>query len=47
MVVRMHDPQLREIDEWIGDMDISRPEAIRQLVSWAISQARVARAHTA
>jgi len=40
MVVRMHDPQIKEIDDWIGDADISRPEAIRQLCSWALSQAK-------
>ena len=43
MVVRMHDPQLAEIDDWIGEAEISRPEAIRQLVSWAISQAKAAK----
>ena len=40
MVVRMHDPQIKEIDAWIGDSDISRPEAIRQLVNWALSQTK-------
>lgn len=40
MVVRMHEPQIAEIDNWIGSSDISRPEAIRQLVNWAISQAK-------
>jgi hypothetical protein len=38
MVVRMHDPQIKQIDRWIGDSAISRPEAIRQLVDWALSQ---------
>ena len=36
----MHEPQLRELDGWIGDSDISRPEAIRQLVSWALEQTK-------
>jgi hypothetical protein len=40
MMVRMHKPQVREIDQWIGDSDISRPEAIRQLVDWALSQVK-------
>lgn len=36
MVVRMHAPQLKAIDGWIRDTGISRPEAIRQLVDWAL-----------
>jgi len=36
MVVRMHEPQLKAIDGWIRDTGISRPEAIRQLVDWAL-----------
>jgi len=39
-VVRMHDPQLKEIDEWIGAAEISRPEAIRQLVTWALAHTK-------
>jgi len=45
MVVRMHDPQIKEIDDWIGDSEISRPEAIRQLVSWALDQTKKTAAH--
>lgn len=37
----MHAPQIAAIDRWIGANDISRPEAIRQLVEWALSQTRV------
>lgn len=33
----MHTPQLAAIDRWIGDTGISRPEAIRQLVNWALN----------
>ena len=40
MVVRMHDPQLTAIDGWIGDAEISRPEAIRQLVDWALEHTK-------
>ena len=40
MVVRMHDPQLTAIDSWIGDAEISRPEAIRQLVDWALEHTK-------
>jgi hypothetical protein len=40
MVVRMHDPQLKAIDGWIRDTGISRPEAIRQLVDWALENAK-------
>lgn len=40
MLVRMHEPQLKAIDDWIGEADISRPEAIRQLVDWALQQNR-------
>jgi len=45
MVVRMHDPQIQDLDEWIGNNEISRPEAIRQLVAWALSQAKATREH--
>jgi hypothetical protein len=44
MVVRMHDPQLAAIDSWIGDAGLSRPEAIRQLVDWALEHAKRAAA---
>jgi hypothetical protein len=40
MVVRMHDPQLAAIDGWIGEAEISRPEAIRQLVDWALEHTK-------
>jgi hypothetical protein len=36
MMVRMHTAQLQAIDRWIRDTGISRPEAIRQLVNWAL-----------
>jgi hypothetical protein len=40
MVVRMHEPQIMAVDLWIGDSGISRPEAIRQLVKWALEHVR-------
>jgi metal-responsive CopG/Arc/MetJ family transcriptional regulator len=40
IVVRMHDPLLSEVDEWIGDLPLSRPEALRQLAHWALTQAK-------
>jgi hypothetical protein len=40
MMVRMHKPQVAALDRWIDNSDISRPEAIRQLVSWALEQTR-------
>jgi hypothetical protein len=40
MVVRMHDPQIEAIDLWIGDNGLSRPEAIRQLVKWALEHVK-------
>jgi hypothetical protein len=36
MVVRMHEPQIAALDGWIGEAGLSRPEAIRQLVDWAL-----------
>jgi hypothetical protein len=38
MMVRMHKPQLTAIDAWIGKSGLSRPEAVRQLVNWALQQ---------
>jgi hypothetical protein len=38
MMVRMHAPQLKAIDTWIGKSGLSRPEAVRQLVNWALQQ---------
>jgi hypothetical protein len=38
MVVRMQKNQIAALDAWIRDAKISRPEAIRQLVSWALTQ---------
>jgi hypothetical protein len=34
ILVRIHPPLLRSLDEWIGDQDVSftRPEAIRRLI---------------
>jgi hypothetical protein len=40
MVVRMHATQLQAIDHWIRDTGISRPEAIRQLVGWALEHTK-------
>jgi hypothetical protein len=40
MVVRMHQPALDALDRWIRDSNISRPEAIRQLVKWALDNAQ-------
>ena len=36
----MHEPQLKAIDGWIRDTGISRPEAIRQLVDWALENSK-------
>jgi len=36
----MHEPRLSEIDDWIDDSGLSRPEAIRQLVGWALDRNR-------
>ena len=36
----MHDPQLAAVDNWIGDAGLSRPEAIRQLVNWALEHTK-------
>lgn len=38
MVVRMHDDQIKALDKWIDGSGISRPEAIRQLVTFALGQ---------
>ena len=35
-MVRWQPDKLAAIDGWISDTPISRPEAIRQLVSWAL-----------
>jgi hypothetical protein len=35
-IVRMHAPQLAAIDSWIGNSGLSRPEAVRQLVDFAL-----------
>jgi hypothetical protein len=40
MVVRMHKPQLKALDQWISTSEISRPEAIRQLVTWALEHVK-------
>jgi len=40
LLVRMHEPRLSEIDDWIDDSGLSRPEAIRQLVGWALDRNR-------
>jgi hypothetical protein len=40
MVVRMHEPQIAALDEWIADTGLSRPEAIRQLVNWGLENAK-------
>jgi hypothetical protein len=39
LMVRMHTPQLQELDRWKRNAGISRPEAVRQLVSWALPHA--------
>jgi len=36
----MHAPQIKALDLWIDDTGISRPEAIRQLVGWALEQTK-------
>ena len=38
LVVRMHKPQLEALDSWIGKAEISRPEGVRQLLNWALTQ---------
>lgn len=38
MFVRMHSSQIKRLDRWISDSNISRPEAIRQLLDWALDQ---------
>jgi hypothetical protein len=40
MMVRMHKPQIKALDRWIGKAELSRPEAIRQLVDWALKQSQ-------
>ena len=40
MVVRMHKPQLKAIDQWIANTGLTRPEAIRQLVDWALEHVK-------
>jgi hypothetical protein len=40
LMVRVHVPQLTAIDAWIGETGLSRPEAIRQLVNWALEQVK-------
>lgn len=39
LVVRMQPPQIKAIDQWIGKTEITRQEAIRQLVAWALDRA--------
>jgi len=39
LVVRMHDDQLKALDAWIADTNISRPEAVRQLITWGLETA--------
>lgn len=39
-MVRMHTMQLKALDQWIRDAGISRPEAIRQLVDWALQHTK-------
>ena len=43
LMVRMQDPLIKGLDTWIGKTDLSRPEAVRQLVAWALEQSRKAR----
>jgi len=44
LVVRAHPPLVKALDSWIGDNELSRPEAIRQLVMWALEQAQAQKA---
>jgi hypothetical protein len=37
--VRLQPPELKALDKWIADDDLSRPEAIRQLVEAALTPA--------
>ena len=39
VVVRMHKPQIKQLDQWIGETGLSRPEAVRQIVQWGLEQA--------
>jgi hypothetical protein len=41
LLVRMHRPQLAALDRWIRDSGISRPEAVRQLIDFALQQQRI------
>jgi hypothetical protein len=45
MVVRMHTPQLKAIDAWIeeNDQSLSRPEAIRRLVTEGLARQKPVR----
>jgi hypothetical protein len=40
LMVRMHKPQLKAIDTWIADSGLSRPEAVRQLVNFALAHTK-------
>ena len=40
LVVRMHTDEIKRLDDWIDESKISRPEAIRQLVKWALGAQR-------
>ena len=40
IMVRVHKPQLKAIDLWIADSGLSRPEAIRQLVNFALAHVK-------
>jgi hypothetical protein len=39
IVVRMQPSEIIRLDRWIGDAKISRPEALRQLMEWALDAA--------
>ena len=42
VLIRMHDPQLAALDDWIASQDeeVSRPEAARRLIAMGLESAR-------
>lgn len=40
-MVRMHRPLIKALDVWRKEAEITRPEATRQLVMWALAQTDV------
>ena len=42
VLIRMHDPQLAALDDWIASQDeeVSRPEAARRLIAMGLESAK-------